>query len=523
MFDEGARFAESEEAVPATVEEGRSEYQPCERPRGSSEPRRAEQARAERGAIDALGEAIAESAAHIDAATHRLLAQIREFDHAGGWYDQGAQSCAHWLSWRIGLSPGVAREKVRVARTLGDLPAIDHALARGEVSYCKVRAITRVATPETEAALLDIAYHATGAELEKICRLYRAASRSETEPDDDDDDDDDRRHVTAVPTDDGLVRITALVSPEESARILEAIDTAAERVSAGSRKRGQPRSRPGGLCHVAESYLRGDAPDRPPVELVVTTPRSALSTTNGAAERVSAKAHRDSRHTRQPSATEPAIKGVPGTSAAGDHPTMPTTATATRADAKADAKSTRDIPTIGETPVSAETARRLACVAGVVHVATDERGTPLDVGRKTRTISPALRRALKLRDRGCAFPGCESHRFVDAHHITHWADGGETKPDNLVLLCRFHHTLVHERGFRIEPRERGFAFLDLDGRPLPYAPKRKPACIDTLLQAHADRGLYIDFETNMPKWSGKPPDYSACIDSLLAEALHHRA
>ena len=131
----------------------------------------------QRAHIDRLAEEIAEVAAHIDAAEHRLLAKIREFDDTGGWYVHGAVSLPQWLSWRIGLSPGAAREKVRVARALAELPETDAALARGELSFCKARAITRVATPESEGALLDMARHSTGAQLERICRMYRGVDR----------------------------------------------------------------------------------------------------------------------------------------------------------------------------------------------------------------------------------------------------------------------------------------------------------------------------------------------------------
>ena len=101
--------------------------------------------------LDHLGDEIAELSAHLDAATARLLDLIREFDARGGW-GNGFQSCAHWLTWRIGLDPGAARERVRVARALGTLPRLAQALARGELSYSKVRALTRLATPETRSA-----------------------------------------------------------------------------------------------------------------------------------------------------------------------------------------------------------------------------------------------------------------------------------------------------------------------------------------------------------------------------------
>ena len=124
--------------------------------------------------LESLGDRIAEQAAHLDAAQHRLLADIRAFDAAAGWYEQGARSCAHWLTWRVGWTDGVAREHVRVARRLGELPLLDDALRRGELSYAKVRAITRVATPANEALLLEMARHTTGAQLEEICRRFRA-------------------------------------------------------------------------------------------------------------------------------------------------------------------------------------------------------------------------------------------------------------------------------------------------------------------------------------------------------------
>src|SRR5215204_4528786 len=123
--------------------------------------------------VDRLADEIGELAARLDAGMQRLLACIREFDEAGGWERQGAISCAHWLAWRIGLGTGAAREKVRVARALGALPRIDEAFGRGQLSYAKVRALTRVATPAIEQRLLELAGHATGAQLERICRGLR--------------------------------------------------------------------------------------------------------------------------------------------------------------------------------------------------------------------------------------------------------------------------------------------------------------------------------------------------------------
>ena len=117
--------------------------------------------------------------------------------------------------------------------------------------------------------------------------------------------------------------------------------------------------------------------------------------------------------------------------------------------------------------IPVETARRLACDASLVAILEDGRGEPLDVGRKTRTIPPALRRALASRDRGCVFPGCTHKRYVDGHHLQHWADGGTTKLANLVTLCRFHHRAVHEGGMRVERLHDGaWRFTRPDGEAL---------------------------------------------------------
>ena len=127
-------------------------------------------------ALDRLGDEIAELSAHLDAATARLLALIRDFDARGGW-NTGFRSCAAWLAWRVGLDPGAARERVRVARALGTLPRLAQALALGELSYAKVRALTRVATPETEARLLGVGRAGTAAHVERIVRGWRRVDR----------------------------------------------------------------------------------------------------------------------------------------------------------------------------------------------------------------------------------------------------------------------------------------------------------------------------------------------------------
>src|SRR4051812_35965876 len=170
--------------------------------------------------VDSLGESIAEHAAHLDAATHRLLADLRAFDAAGGWSRQGARSCADWLAWRVGWSGNTAREHVRVANRLGELPKIDDALRRGELAYRKVRAMTPVATAENEALLLEDARFTTGIQLEQICRKYAAVRRREGATANDDE---RRRTVTRRDLDDGMVALHAVLHPDEAAIVWEAL------------------------------------------------------------------------------------------------------------------------------------------------------------------------------------------------------------------------------------------------------------------------------------------------------------
>src|SRR3989442_2017043 len=178
-------------------------------------------------AVDRLGDEIAELSAHVEAATARLLDLIRDFDARAGW-NTGFPSCAAWLSWRVGLDPGAAREKVRVARALGTLPLLAQALARGELSYAKVRALTRVATPETEARLLGVGRAGTADHVERIVRGWRCVDRRaearETA----------RRHASRAlhvyQDEDGMVVIRGRLAPEVGALLVQALTAARETV-----------------------------------------------------------------------------------------------------------------------------------------------------------------------------------------------------------------------------------------------------------------------------------------------------
>jgi len=167
--------------------------------------------------------------------------------------------------------------------------------------------------------------------------------------------------------------------------------------------------------------------------------------------------------------------------------------------------------------VSAETSRRLSCDAGVVHWLENKKGEPLNVGRKTRTIPPAIRRALQRRDGGCRFPGCTCSRFVDAHHISHWADGGETSLKNLVLLCRRHHRMVHEDGFGLHARADGqIYFTDPRGKTLPdTGDTRFRGNVFELMTENDRRDVQVTPETGECRWGGEVMDDNDAILCML--------
>ena len=419
-------------------------------------------------AVEQLGEAIAQLAQRLHAATYELLVMLREFDEQAGW-NNGFLSCAHWLHWRTGIDLGAAREKVRVARALERLPRLSDAMRRGEISYAKVRALSRIATPENEPRLLDLAYNGTAAHVERVVRAWRRCDRVEEARDA------ERRHlgrsVSTWVDDDGMVILRARLTPELGAVVQRALDAANQRLYEESRQSAPPESvaeeitaaqrRADGLGLLAESALasgldRGTAADRFQVVLHVEA--------------------------------EPAT-----VSSVGDGP----------AHAAIELED-------GAVRVSAETSRRLACDAAVVVIEEASEGSPLDVGRKTRSIPPAIRRALNARDGRCRFPGCTA-RHCDAHHITHWADGGGTSLDNLLLLCRRHHRLVHEGGIGIErDTSDAVTFLSPDGRPIEISPRLTLIDLPALDAVTGSHGL--------PCWDGTRFNLAYVVDVLRPPA-----
>lgn len=547
-------------------------------PPGSGPPFDEEHARRRR--LGELGDEIARLSAHIQAAAYRLLVMIRIFDEGQGWHEEGFRSCARWLSWKTGIGAGAAREKVRVARALAELPALSAALERGRLSYSVARALTRVATPENEEELVAVARHSTAADLERLVRAWRAADRAE-----------DvafererhrRRELWVTPTGDGSWEVRGRLDPEVGAVLKKALEAAGEalygRAFADPEGPSAEARRADALGLVAEAAL-GEGLGRPEAR------HQQREREEGAAEEARAGEGRAEeegagptpRPTPAPVAcraerfqvvvdvSEETLEATPegsGSSEGGSED---------GAEDKA-ASSPPPAPRIRGGPhISVETARRLACDAGHVLMTHGRDGSILDVGRKSRRPPVAQRRALDHRDRRCRFPGCEA-RFCDSHHIQYWTRDGKTKLENLMLLCRHHHRRVHEGGWSVKvvdeqsrdgdqgnqgrgngggggtcgygdgrggapgggsgrratngrsSRGPALRFLRPDGRPMPEVSVPPPPVPEGEDPADAilneQRELDIGPDTPTPDWDGHPMDigWALCVLSTPLES-----
>ena len=367
--------------------------------------------------IDELDRAIVLLSARINAASYDLLVLVRRFDERAGWLKWGFANCAAWLHWRCDLSLSAAREKVRVAHALKTLPAIAAAFSRGELSYSKVRALSRVARPDNEDSLKAFALTTTAARVEERCRELRCGTADSVA-------EANRAHTNRslrIHRDPsrGTMTITVELPLEAGELIDKALDKAREASSPGPEfaEESWSAQQADALVTMANAYLTGQREastgSSEHYQVTVHVDRSALSAGRGRS-------------------------GLP-----------------------------------------IESVKRLCCDGETVVIVEDKDGEPLNVGRKTRTVPTAIKRALWSRDKGCVFPGCTHKRFVDAHHIRHWSAGGETSLDNLLLLCTRHHRLVHEGGFAIEKDylDRWY-FRRPDGQAVPHCGYRLEDTLD---------------------------------------------
>jgi hypothetical protein len=372
-----------------------------------------------RKSLDQLEDDIIGLSPHINASEYEFLVLLREFDLRQGWKAYHFNNCAEWLNMKCGMAPRTARDKLKVARALFDLPKISRAFQKGDLSYSKARSLCRVATPRNESDLLDFACQSTAGHVERHCIGLRNAMRGLSTRDA------NRlhkqRHLTVSPNLDGSVTLMVELPKEQADLAIKALELATAH-SADSDQAFLSDGCDEG-CHQ-EQCSEDENGSREPSELqqqqadalveifraYLTGGESKRSTT---ADHYQVTVHVDER----------ALRGAP------------------------DENSKSDLPI--------ETVRRLCCDGAIVPLVQDDTGKPTGLGRKHRVVHPQLRRALLARDRGCRFPGCTHSKWLDAHHVVHWADGGKTTPDNLVMLCSAHHRLLHEGGFEIRPGPNG--------------------------------------------------------------------
>ena len=435
-------------------------------------------------------------------------------------------SCAAWLSWKCQLAPGTAREQVRVARSLAQYPLIRQEFAAGRLSYAKARALTRIVTQETEADLVAMATPMTAGQLERFAQAHRRVSEADR----------DRprpaRRLTWGPAGDLDYQFRAVLPAEAAAVVLQALRAARNDLE-------HPQDEHHDQDHDVSAETRLERLGRRDTEAGTSLtgaepPRAEMESTENLADAL-VQICADYLSTRAATADNPdtyqviihagarAITGVqPAATREPDDvsaetppdPPRPAAGSARPAlpfwhPAHEDRCHLDDGPAI-----SAAALALISCNATISTMIHDLSGAIIDVGRRTRKPPPALRRALRERDRGrCQYPGCASRR-TDAHHIRHWANGGQTSLANLISFCKAHHRLVHEKDYIIAATPAGFAFYTKDGIPVPGCPQfpRGPGDITTAHDAA------ITPTTINPPHSGERLNLSLAIWIAFANA-----
>jgi hypothetical protein len=401
-------------------------------------------------------------AAHLSAAECRWLQLVAEFDRREAWLHWGCRTCAFWLSWKCGLDRRSAQEKLRVAHALAELPLVTEAFAAGTLSYSKVRAITRIAIPENEAALVDLALHATAAHVESVVRAYRGVLSREEETTAACVRRANRSHRFEWDDDDGSLTGSYRLPPEDGAVFMAALDAAAEEVRKAEPDVGYGVSFADALVVMAESFLANGPAARTSgdrFQIVVSIDGDVLAFDTD---------------------SECALHNGPA--------------------------------------LTPETVRRLSCDASAVLMVRGPTGEVLDIGRKTRIIPPAIKRALRTRDTTCRWPGCDEARYLEGHHGVHWSHLGPTKLTNLVHLCWHHHFLAHEGGWTLEIRpDSSLHIVDPNGQPLGAPPISVIGAHEPgLRERNQARRLSINEMTGIPRWYGESLDLDHAITALLS-------
>ncbi len=443
-------------------------------------------------------------AAHIAAATARWLAWLAAYDRRRGWETWGCRSAAHWLNWRCAVSLPAAREKVRVAHALTGLPLIAASFERGELSYSKVRALCRVATVDNEPDLVGLAANMTASQLERLCGGLPPVDRNA--------DHDAReavrtRSFAGIHRGDGTMALAGRLPLDAGEAVMASIDAAVEvlisdatgpdlsRRAVVAHHGGLDALRADALVALVTGTLDAHVVQQPEVVVTVEQNPWPAQGAEPASSRERAPAEPDeppepAGPPRHHAPVEPDGSGRPTASGPPDD-----AATTGPPDGKVSARDAGlaswpdpapagdpgqprrpapepPIPRIGRISgrvVADPVMRRLACDCRLAVVEIEQAGQVghvTGVSASVRTPSPRLRRALQHRQGGtCCFPGCDASRRLHAHHVQHWIDGGPTTLDNLVLVCSFHHHLVHERGWSVSRIHGAITFVRPNGEP----------------------------------------------------------
>lgn len=414
----------------------------------------------------AMVDELATQSAHLAAATARFLELAWKVHEEGDGDDP-----ERFLAFRCGITMREAREYLRVAEALQELPVARAAFARGELTFTKVRALTRVATPSSEVSLVELAGVLTASQLERALRAFQRLAVEDAQ----------RTHeleyVSYHFDEDGSLYLRARLPAEDGTLLVKALEAARERVV---ERRREERTAAVGAAEASGGYAQPPLDPPRPVGVEALVELAAVSL--DAAEERSADRARLVVHVDAAALTA----DREGRSELEDGPV-----------------------------IAPETARRLGCDAELV-TQVERDGLPMSVGRTRRTVPPALRRLLEARDdHTCCFPGCERRRHLQAHHRRHWAHGGETSLENLVLLCFHHHRLVHEGGYTVEDDQAGgLLFRNRYGVIHPTLPSRPPpGSAEALVAEHDRQGLRIGPETNR-NGAGDPLDLDAAVYAI---------
>jgi Domain of unknown function (DUF222) len=464
--------------------------------------------------VEHLEARICELAGHLTAATCRFLELVADFDARQGWASWEMPSCAAWLSWKCQIAPGTAREHVRVARALPDLPLIRAEFAAARLSYAKVRALTRIATADNEEDLAQMATPMTAGQLERFARAHRrvtdaegARARS-------------RRELRWGWVDDHEFSFRGQLPPEEAAVVLQALRAAMNDLE-------HPHDHDNASAETRAAELaRQDKEDGTAWDQPLPPPRRKEDAGSLADALVGICADYLAAHAAQadnPDTYQVIIHAGTGaitsTGQPGDVPAETRKALAETVPLLAFPESHPAWPGRSHledgAAISPATLQMIACNAAITTMLHDGDGTVLNVGRRTRKPSAALRRAARERDRHrCRYPGCESRR-VDLHHIRYWSNGGETKLANLISLCKAHHHLVHDRHIIIATVSGDFAFYLPDGARMAGSPPLPPSNPDAVTACH---GAEIGPTTIIPPHSGGRLDLNMAVWVAITNA-----